>query len=221
MADFKIYLGNKNYSSWSLRGWLMLKGSGAEFDEEVIPLGERGTRETILRYSPSGKVPVLHHGERKIWDSLAIGEYLSELFPAAKLWPEEQGARAVARSVSAEMHSGFAELRRNMPMNIRRTAPGKGMTSDVQQDINRITAIWRDCRDRFGAQSGDDAGFLFGRFTIADAMYAPIVSRFTTYGVDADENSKAYMEAVWKLESMAEWRREASDEPYIIEDEEV
>ncbi len=121
MAEFKIYLGNKNYSSWSLRGWLMLKATGADFDEEVIPLSERNTREEILKYSPSGRVPVLHHGTRRIWDSLAIGEYLNELFPDARLWPADVNARRLARSVSAEMHAGFSALRENMPMNIRRS----------------------------------------------------------------------------------------------------
>ncbi len=222
MAEFKIYLGNKNYSSWSLRGWLMLKATGADFEEEVIPLGERNTREEILKYSPSGRVPVLHHGTRRIWDSLAIGEYLNELFPDARLWPADVNARRLARSVSAEMHASFSALRENMPMNIRRSASGKGMTAEVQQDINRITAIWRDSRHWISENKPEtDNGFLFGEFSIADAMYAPVVARFVTYGVDVDDDCRAYMDAVLTLPSVQEWSKAAKDEPQIIEEEEV
>ncbi|MDJ0951367.1 MAG: glutathione S-transferase family protein [Alphaproteobacteria bacterium] len=222
MADLKIYLGNKNYSSWSLRGWLMVKATGAAFEEEVIPLNERETRETILKYSPSGRVPVLHHGNRRIWDTLAIGEYLNEQMPEALLWPADVNARRLARSVAAEMHSGFAALRANMPMNIRRSAPGKGMTPDVQQDINRINAIWRDSRQWMveNKPKGDE-GFLFGTFSIADAMYAPVVTRFVTYAVDVDESCRTYMETVLALPAMKEWSKAAGDEPQIIEEEEV
>ena len=221
MSDFTIYLGNKNYSSWSLRGWLMLAATGVAHEEVVIPLDERATRETILRYTPSGRVPVLHHGNRRIWDSLAIGEYLAEIVPAARLWPVARGTRARARSVSAEMHSGFADLRADMPMNIRASAPGKGMTAGAQADINRITAIWRDCRERHGGKSAEDRGFLFGGFTIADAMFAPVVSRLRTYEVAVDETSRAYMDAVWTLEIMKDWCRDAGDEPQIIESGEL
>ena len=150
MADFTIYLGNKNYSSWSLRPWLALKQTGAEFEEVVIPLSEATTRATILSYSPSGRVPALKHVELTLWDSLAICEYLAESFPAAQLWPADAAARAVARAVSAEMHSGFAALRNHLPMNMRSSFPNRGVTPEVQADINRITAIWRDCRKRFG-----------------------------------------------------------------------
>lgn len=219
MADYKIYLGNKNYSSWSLRGWLMLRATGVEFDEEVIPLDERGTREAIQRVSPSGLVPVLHHGDRKIWDSLAIGEYLNEQFPDAKLWPSGENARRLARSVSAEMHSGFVALRQNMPMNIRASAPGKGLNADVQRDINRITAIWRDSRDFLQKRGVEgDEGFLFGHFTIADAMYAPVVMRFLTYKVEADDDCRAYMDTIAGLPAMKEWIREAGHEPHIIDE---
>ena len=213
MADITIYLGNRNYSSWSLRPWLALKQTGAAFDEEVIPLSEPTTRSTVLRFSPSGRVPALKHNELTVWDSLAICEYLAETFPAAKLWPEDKAARAVARAVSAEMHSGFAALRDHLPMNMRSSFPNRGVTPEVQADINRITAIWRDCRKRFGA----DGPFLFGGFTIADAMYAPVVSRFRTYKVELEEVAQAYTDAVWALPALQEWLTAAKNEPMIIE----
>src|SRR5689334_4565545 len=214
MADFTIYIGNKNYSSWSLRGWLMLKQSGASFEEVVIPLRETQTRTTILRHSPSGRVPALERGELVIWESLAIGEYLADRFPEAGLWPAEQTARAVARAVSAEMHAGFAALRSHLPMNIRSSFAGRGVTPEAQADINRISALWRDCRKRFG-QEGQ---FLFGNPTIADAMYAPVVSRFRTYKVALDEEAQLYADAVWAWPPMQEWATAASHEPMIIEE---
>jgi glutathione S-transferase len=213
MADITIYLGNRNYSSWSLRPWLALKQTGAAFDEEVIPLSEPTTRSTILRYSPSGRVPALKHNDLTVWDSLAICEYLAETFPQAKLWPDDKAARAVARAVSGEMHSGFAALRDHLPMNMRSSFPNRGVTPEVQADINRITAIWRDCRKRFGA----DGPFLFGGFTIADAMYAPVVSRFRTYKVELEEEAQAYSDAVWALPALQEWLAAAKNEPMIIE----
>jgi glutathione S-transferase len=213
MADIKIYLGNKNYSSWSLRPWLALKQTGAEFDEELIPLSEANTRSTILRYSPSGRVPALIHDGLTVWDSLAICEYLAESFPAAQLWPTDAAARAVARAVSAEMHSGFAALRNHLPMNMRSSFPNRGVTPEVQADINRITAIWRDCRKRFG----EGGPFLFGTFTNADAMYAPVVSRFRTYRIELEEEAQAYADAVWALPALQEWLTAAKNEPMIIE----
>jgi glutathione S-transferase len=213
MADITIYLGNKNYSSWSLRPWLALKQTGAAFDEELIPLSEANTRSTILRYSPSGRVPALTSGGLTVWDSLAICEYLAESFPAAQLWPADLAARAVARAVSAEMHSGFAALRNHLPMNMRSSFPNRGVTPEVQADINRITAIWRDCRKRFGA----GGPFLFGGFTNADAMYAPVVSRFRTYKVELEEEAQAYADAVWTLPALQEWLTAAKNEPMIIE----
>ena len=213
MADITIYLGNKNYSSWSLRPWLALKQTGAAFDEEVIPLSEAATRSTVLRFSPSGRVPALKHNELTVWDSLAICEYLAETFPAAKLWPDDKAARAVAWAVSAEMHSGFAALRDHLPMNMRSSFPNRGVTPEVQANINRITAIWRDCRKRFGAAGP----FLFGGFTIADAMYAPVVSRFRTYKIELEAEAQAYADAVWALPALQEWLTAAKNEPMIIE----
>jgi glutathione S-transferase len=213
MADFTIYIGNKNYSSWSLRGWLMLKHTGAAFEEVLIPLSEPSTRATILRHSPSGKVPALRHGDQLVWDSLAIGEYLAELYPSTRLWPEEMKARSLARAVSAEMHAGFAPLRTHLPMNMRSSFPERGVTPEAQADINRITALWRDCRSRFGA-GGE---FLFGHFSIADAMYAPVVSRFRTYKIALEEEAQRYADAIWALPALQEWLAAARNEPMIIE----
>ncbi len=213
MAEFTIYIGNKNYSSWSLRAWLMLKQTGAAFAEEVIPLSDANTRASILRHSPSGKVPALRHGDQVIWESLAIGEYLAEIFPDARIWPASAKARAAARAVSLEMHAGFAALRSHLPMNLRSSFPNRGVTPDAQADINRIAAAWRDCRKRFG-EGGD---FLFGHATIADAMYAPVVSRLRTYKIALDEEAQRYADQLWTLPAMQEWAAAARNEPMIIE----
>lgn len=212
MAEFTIYIGNKNYSSWSFRAWLMLKQVGVAFDEVVIPLYLPGSRAEILRHTPSGKVPALAHGEVTVWESLAIGEYLAELFPKARLWPEPPAVRAVARSISLEMHAGFQELRRHFPMNMRSTFD-RPIIPEIQGDIDRITAMWRDCRQRFG-KGGD---FLFGQFGIADAMYAPVVSRFRTFKVALDSETEAYAAAVAAWPAYQEWLAAARKEPMIIE----
>ncbi|MDB5409439.1 MAG: glutathione S-transferase [Rhodospirillales bacterium] len=217
MAEATIYLANKNYSSWSLRPWLALKRTGLAFDEEVIPLRQTTTRSDILRHSPSGKLPALRHGDALVWDSLAICEYLAETFPEARLLPQDRLARAMARSVSAEMHSGFAALRSHLPMNMRSSFPNRGVTPEVTADINRITAIWRECRARFG---GGDEPFLFGHFTIADAMYAPVVSRFRTYKIELDEITLPYADAIWAMPELQEWLVAATNEPMIIDDAE-
>jgi len=213
MSDMTLVLGNKNYSSWSLRGWLAVKASGVDFEEIVIPLYRNDYKDEIRRHSPSGRVPVLHHGEAVVWDSLAIGEYLAELFPEAGLWPADRAARAVARAVSAEMHAGFAGLRAHLPMNIRGRFPDRGVTPEVQQEINRITALWRDCRSRFGG----DGQFLFGDFTLADAMFAPVVTRFHTFAIALDETSSDYCAAIRGRPEMQEWAAAAADEPWIVD----
>jgi glutathione S-transferase len=213
MADFTIYIGNKNYSSWSLRAWLMMKASGAPFEEVLIPLYTPISRDEIIRHSPSGKVPALCHGEVTVWESLAIGEYLAERFPAARLWPADPAARAVARAVSTEMHAGFADLRRHLPMNLRSSFPGRGVTPEVQLDLNRIAALWRDCRKRFGA----GGGYLFGHFTIADAMYAPVVSRLRTYKVELEGEAQAYADSLWAYPPLQEWAAAARHEPMVVE----
>jgi glutathione S-transferase len=214
MAEATLYIGNRNYSSWSLRGWLAVKQAGLPFDEVLIPLDEPNTRTELLRISPSGRVPALKHGERTVWDSLAIGEYLAELYPDKALWPADPAARAVARSISAEMHSGFAALRNHFPMNIRSSFPNRGVTPEVQADINRITALWRDQRRKLAPDAGP---FLFGHFTIADAMFAPVVSRFRTYRVELDELCQTYADAVWAMPAYREWQDAAGHEPMIIE----
>lgn len=215
-TPLKLVIGNKNYSSWSLRAWLMLKQAGLAFEEVRIPLYTPEARQQILQYSPSGKVPVLIHGDWVIWESIAIGEYLADLAPDRPLLPTDPIARAVVRSVSAEMHAGFVPLRAHMPMDCRARRPGIGMTPEVEQNIERITAIWRSCRQQFGERDGGN--LLFGQFTLADAMFAPVVSRFITYGVPLDPVSQAYAEAIWALPSMQIWLRDATAEPETIPD---
>ena len=215
MADLTIYLGNRNYASWSLRAWLALKATGAEFEEVVIPILVPGSKETLLKYSPSGKVPALHHGDIVVWDSMAICCYLADLFPEAGLWPSEPATKAMASSASAEMHSSFQALRREFPMNIRSTFAGREVSPDAQADINRVMAIWRQCRSRFGEPAGGD--FLFGHFTIADAMFAPVVSRFRSYKFDLEREADAYCDAITALPAMQEWAAAARNEPMIID----
>jgi glutathione S-transferase len=215
MADLTIYLGNRNYASWSLRAWLALKATGAPFAEVVVPLFVPGSKETLLKYSPNGKVPALHHGDIVVWDSLAICGYLGDIFPGAGLWPADPTAKAVARSISAEMHSSFQALRREFPMNIRSRFPGREISPEAQADINRVMTIWRQCRSRFGERAGGN--FLFGPFTIADAMYAPVVSRFRTYGFDLEREADAYCDAIMALPAMQEWAAAAKNEPMIID----
>ncbi|HBB35534.1 MAG TPA: glutathione S-transferase [Cyanobacteria bacterium UBA8803] len=212
MNNLTLIIGNKNYSSWSLRPWLAMKQFGVEFDEVRLPLYTPESRAKLKEYSPSGKVPVLLHDTLTVWDSLAICEYLAEQLPTLHWWPQDRTARAIARSISAEMHSGFQSLRQNMPMNCRARLPGKGMTLEVQQDIDRITEIWRKCRQNFGA-SGT---MLFGEFAIADAIFAPVVMRFITYDVSLDSVSRDYAEAILALPAMQEWLKAAENEVEII-----
>lgn len=216
MAEFTLIIGSRNYSSWSLRGWLACREAGLTFDEEVIVLGRPDTATQARRHSPSGMVPVLKHGAVTVWDSLAIVEYAHEV-GSRPLWPDDRAARAMARSAAAEMHSGFRELRQNMPMNIRANHPGRGMTPGVQEDVNRITALWRECRKRYGA----GGPFLFGGFGATDIMYAPVVTRLLTYAVSLDGDDQAYCQAVMAHPSMAEWVSAAKREPWIIDKYEV
>lgn len=217
MADFKLILGNKNYSSWSLRGWLAAKQAGITFDEIVVNLGAPDFKQQLKQHSDAAKVPVLIHGDRLIWDSLAIIEYLAELSPEAGFWPSDQGPRAHARSVAAEMHSSFGAVRGAMPMNLKKTLPGKGRGAGVDQDIQRITEIWRDCRRQFG-EKGD---FLFGSWTAADTMFAPVVTRFRTYEVDLDQPCRAYADAVLNTAWFKAWESEALQETWVVADDEV
>ena len=188
----KLVIGNKNYSSWSMRPWVLMTQAGIAFEEVQLWLGEPDTAASIARYSPSGTVPVLIDTdgarELKVWDTLAIAEYLAEKFPAKKLWPAETALRARARSVSAEMHSSFTALRTHMPMNIRNSYPGKGMTPEVAADIARLQALWSECLEVPGGP------FLFGEFCIADAMFAPVIFRLQTYAVTMQGKAAAYVQ---------------------------
>ena len=217
MRDFSLVIGNKNYSSWSLRGFLAARAAGVPFDEVLVRLSEPRSKEELLRHSPAGKVPVLKHGERIIWDSLAIIEYLAEIRPEAGMWPADQGARAHSRSIAAEMHSGFQALRARMPMNLRKSLPGKGRDRDVALDIERVRAIWTDCRAHHGARGP----FLFGPFSAADVMYTPVATRFRTYAVELDDVSQAYVDAVLGRSDFREWHAAALEEPWVIEEDEV
>jgi len=201
MTNLTLVIGTKKFSSWSLRPWLALKQAGLPFEEVEIELRQPQTRDEILRHSPSGKLPVLKVGDVAVWDSLAICEYVAERACAHPMWPEHRPTRAVARAVSAEMHSGFAALRRDLPMDVglRRTdfQPGE----EAAADIARIIEIWRDCRARFGA----GGPFLFGPFSLADAMFAPVVFRFQSYGVALDAVCSDYLRAMLALPAMREW----------------
>ena len=204
MEPLVLHVGSKWLSSWSLRPYLALVHTGAPFEERVTTLYQDRTATEIKTFSPSGKVPCLFHGDLAIWDSLAICEYLAELFPDAQLWPADRAARARARSISAEMHSGFAAMRRDMSMDLKRDRPGEGHTPEALADAARVMEIWRDCLSR--ATGGP---FLFGAFTIADAMFAPVTTRFTTYAVPMDDVSAAYVAAIDALPGMQAWRKAA------------
>jgi glutathione S-transferase len=210
MAELTLIIGYKTYSSWSLRPWLVLKHVGAPFQEVMLPLYQADFKQRIAKYSPSGKVPVLAHGDLVVWDSLAICEYLVELYPSANLWPADSAARGVARSVSAEMHSGFNALRNHLPMNLRATRK-KETTPEVDTDIARIRGIWRTAREKYG----EGGKFLFGAFSIADAMFAPVVARFRSYGVTLEGEEVAYAQTVWDLPAMREWVESAKAETYL------
>jgi glutathione S-transferase len=214
MSEFTLIIGNKTYSSWSLRPWLAMKMARITFDEIVVPLRQADTAAAIARHSPSGKVPVLKHGERVIWESIAILEYLAEIVPNGGLWPADVAARAHARVVSAEMHAGFQALRSNMPMDVRASMPGRGINADVAKEVARVADLWRDCRARFG----DGGPFLFGRFCNADAMWAPVVTRFETYGVPLDDKCREYCRTILDLAPMQEWYAAARAEPWVIPD---
>lgn len=200
MAEPVLVVGNKNYSSWSLRAWLAMKVLGLPFREVRIPLYGPESKRALLEYSPAGKVPCLVDGEVRVWDSLAILEYLAERHPA--LWPADAALRARARSISAEMHSGFPNLRQHMCMNIRKRHPGKGRTPEVLAEIARIVALWSEAR----------GPFLFGAFGAADAMYAPVVLRFRTYAVELPPVCRAYADAVLALPALQQWMRDAERE---------
>jgi glutathione S-transferase len=210
--NLQIVIGNRNYSSWSLRAWLAIRHSKLPFDEIFVPLNRPETDVALLAHSPSKLVPVLKMGGSIVWDSLAIIETLAELAPAAGIWPGDATERAIARSVCAEMHSGFHRLRRDMPMDMRARQPGQQHTEGALADATRIMARWSECRARAGA----DGPYLFGDWSAADMMYAPVVSRFVTYGVPATGEIEAYMDAVRAQPDVAEWIAVAEQETYEI-----
>ena len=207
-----LIIGNKNYSSWSFRPWIAMKNAGIAFDEIVISLDAPDFKARVSPHSGTGKVPALVDGGVRVWESLAILEYLAEKFPAAGLWPSDPAARAHARVVASEMHAGFVPLRRHCPMNMWRPVTRRDLPGDVLDNVRRIDTLWTDCRARFGAAGP----FLFGAFGAADAMYAPVVSRFHTYAVEVGEPARAYMAAVMALPAWAEWREAALQEPWVL-----
>jgi glutathione S-transferase len=213
----KLIIGNKNYSSWSLRPWIAMKVAGIAFEEEVISLDAKDFKERVSKVSGTGKVPALADGDVHVWESLAILDYLAEKFPRAALWPADPKARAYARAIAAEMHAGFIPLRRHLPMNMWRPVQPRELTPEAAANVRRIEAIWTDCRTRFG-QGGP---FLFGRFGAADAMYAPVVSRLHTYAVEVGPAAGAYMASVMALPAWAQWREAALKETWILPEDEV
>lgn len=211
--SLKLIVGSKNYSSWSMRAGVAMRHSCVAYDEIVIPLGQSDTHEAIARYSEAGLVPILIDGEQTIWDSLAIIEYLAETAPEGLMWPADRAARAMARSVSAEMHAGFGALRRDLPMNCRRRYDNFALGEEATKDASRVCALWRDARNRFGQPHGGD--YLFGDFSGADAMFAPIVSRFVTYGVPTDAIADDYIAAMMDQPAIRSWMDSAQQEPII------
>lgn len=211
-AGLTLVIGNKNYSSWSMRPWVAMTAFGIPFNEVRVLLDKPDTASRIAEYSAAGRVPVLLAGDITIWDSLAICEYLAEQFPEKNMWPQDVAARAMARSISAEMHAGFVDLRSAMSMNIRKYLPGYGRTPGAQGDIGRICEIWEDCLSRFGHRQ-----FLFGEFSIADAFFAPVVMRFRTYAVPLAPALQAYCDRVTAHPAVARWISEALAETEVAE----
>ena len=216
-----LVIGNKCHSSWSLRPWILMRQLGVPFDEVLVPFTDPidtpEWKAQVRKYSPAGKVPALVDGDVAVWDSLAIVEYVAEMRSDLPVWPRERAARAMARSISAEMHSGFSALRSACPMNLGKKYGEKDRGAAVARDVARITEIWRAARERYGAEGP----FLFGQFGAADAMYAPVVTRFDTYSVPVDPVSRAYMEAVLGTAAFREWRAAALAETWIVPEDEV
>jgi glutathione S-transferase len=216
MAGVRLTIASKNYGSWSLRGWLLCKIAGIDFEEDVVSADDPSARAELLLLSPSFLVPSLQNGAVKVWDTLAIGEYLHETKPDAGLLPKDAAARAHCRAISGEMHSGFSNLRSALPMNIKAHYPGFKVWAGAQADIDRVTQIWRDCIAKYGGP------YLFGKtMTLADAMYAPVCSRFTTYSVKLDDVSAAYCKTMMATPFMKEWIDGAKKEPDELEELDV
>lgn len=215
MPDLVLHIGNKNYSSWSFRPWIALEAAGIPFTEHLVPFDFPAGNPAFRDLSPTGRVPVLHHGDVRVWESLAIIEYVADLFPGAGLWPKDIARRATARAISMEMLSGFRALRGACPMNIRRPRREIDLPDGVADDVARIEAIWREALARSGGP------FLFGAFSAADAMYAPVVNRFETYGLTADETALAYMERMKAHPAWRKWEAAARAEPWIVPEDEA
>ncbi|MFN4207988.1 MAG: glutathione S-transferase family protein [Agrobacterium albertimagni] len=215
MDDLILYIANKNYSSWSFRPWIAMTAAGIPFREELIPFGPGATHPQFRALSPTGKVPVLHHGSIRVWESLAIIEYVAELYPDAGLWPADRESRTYARSISMEMLSGFRALRSACPMNLRRPAKAIPLPEGVAADVARIEAIWREMRKRSGGP------FLFGAFSSADAMFAPVVNRFAAYDLVSDAETIAYMDAMRAHPAWRAWEEAALAETWIVPEDEA
>jgi glutathione S-transferase len=215
----KLIIGNKNYSSWSMRPWIAMKVAKIPFEETVISLNAPNFKDVLGPVSGTGKVPTLIDGDVRVWESLAILEYLAEKFPSARLWPVDSAARALARAISNEMHAGFLPLRRHMPMNLWRPVIKRDLTPEAAANVKRIETMWSDCRTRYGQKA--DGPFLFGAFGAADAMYAPVVARLHTYGVDVSASTKSYIDAVMALPAWQEWYAAALKETWVLAEDEV
>ena len=217
MAKLHLVIGNKNYSSWSLLPWMAMTMAGLDFDETIIPLDTPATKKQIAGHSGAGRLPVLHHGKITIWETLAILEYLAETFPEKNFWPKNKAARAMARAVSNEMHASFSGLRDACPMNLRRPQKPVVLNEATKADVARIEAIWRECRKTYGK----GGKFLFGKFCNADAMFAPVVTRFETYAVPVAKDTRAYMNAVLATKAFQTWKSAALKESWIVPHDEV
>ena len=217
MSKSILVIGNKNYSSWSLRGWLAAKHAGLDFEEVNIDLYTPTSKAELLKHSPTGMVPFLKHADTGVWDSMAIIEYCARLAPSKFWWPEDNAAFAYARAIAAEMHSGFFALRSHVPMNLRANFSGLALSPEVEADVRRIEDLWTEARQIFG----DGGDFLFGDYSAADMMYAPVVHRFNSYGIEVNPACRTYMDAVLAHPDIREWASEASSETAIIVSGEV
>ena len=217
MSNLTLVIGNKNYSSWSLRAWIFLKQNEIEFDEKIIALSTETTSENLSSYNSNFKVPVLKDDGLEVWDSLSILEYISEKYLESKGWPADLNARSIARSVSSEMHSSFPHVRNELPMNCRKKFQNIKLSSGVEREINRIKSLWRQCRNQYG----EEGEWLFGQYSIADAMYAPVALRFAGYSIPVDSVEEAYIRSVLKQPGIIEWIEAGKMEKEVIAEDEI